>query len=145
MLCALAPVAANSSGPICLWAWHVCHMFAIRFQAQKLHCGVGTNTFADCPQCLVPWRASRGFQLDAAGWSPFGRTRSQDRVEESAMNSGVFDFWWNWDYAGAPRGKISDSPATQLPGLLSSADSAEGRVVHLFGAGCQGRHEPLEP
>ncbi|CAJ1402282.1 unnamed protein product [Effrenium voratum] len=38
--------------------------------AQKLHCGVGTNTFADCPQCL-----------------------------ESAMNSGVFDFWWNWDYA----------------------------------------------
>lgn len=36
----------------------------------KLHCGVGTNTFADCPQCL-----------------------------ESAMNSGVIDFWWNWDSA----------------------------------------------
>mmetsp|Transcript_63871 Transcript_63871/g.101514 ORF Transcript_63871/g.101514 Transcript_63871/m.101514 type:complete len:463 (+) Transcript_63871:87-1475(+) len=36
----------------------------------KLHCGVGTNTFADCPQCL-----------------------------ESAMNSGVIDFWWNWGYA----------------------------------------------
>lgn len=36
----------------------------------KLHCGVGTNTFVDCPQCL-----------------------------ESAMNSGVIDFWWNWGYA----------------------------------------------
>ncbi|CAK9091767.1 Hypothetical protein (Fragment) [Durusdinium trenchii] len=42
---------------------------ALKLKKPPLHCGVGTNTFTDCPQCL-----------------------------ESAMNSGAIDFWWNWDY-----------------------------------------------
>ncbi|CAE7582387.1 SLC8A1, partial [Symbiodinium pilosum] len=87
--------------------------------ADRLLCGVGTNTFADCPQCL-----------------------------ESSMNSGAVSFWWNWDYdmridhSHLPPQVVRKAKQTFTPMIWGTTMPKDYSFFHLGSDFVMGYNEP---
>ncbi|CAE7654046.1 SLC8A1, partial [Symbiodinium sp. CCMP2456] len=87
--------------------------------ADRLLCGVGTNTFVDCPQCL-----------------------------ETSMNSNAIDFWWNWDYdirvdhSHLPPQVVRKAKKTFTPMIWGTKMPKDYSFFHLGGEYIMGYNEP---
>mmetsp|Transcript_59943 Transcript_59943/g.140238 ORF Transcript_59943/g.140238 Transcript_59943/m.140238 type:complete len:473 (-) Transcript_59943:2-1420(-) len=101
---------------LCSWAGT---LWLTSAAADRLLCGVGTNTFVDCPQCL-----------------------------ETSMNSNAIDFWWNWDYdirvdhSHLPPQVVKKAKKTFTPMIWGTKMPKDYSFFHLGGEYIMGYNEP---